>query len=76
MKERTNTQNFLIQHIISETVSRIAEDQEVEIDEALRIFYSTKIASKLEDIQTGLYLEGDSYFYNLLKEELENKKDT
>ncbi len=76
MKERTNTQNFLIQHIISETVSRIAEEQEVEIDEALRIFYSTKIASKLEDIQTGLYLEGDSYFYNLLKEELENKKDT
>lgn len=66
----TNIQNFLIQTIVSEVTSYIVQDKKVDIDEALKIFYSTKVSGKLEDIDTGLYLEGAGYIYELVKEEL------
>ncbi len=74
MEEKTPTQDFLIQSLISEVVSYIVEDQNVSINEALKIFYSTKISEKLEQIDTGLYLEGAGYFYELVKEELEKSQ--
>ena len=68
----TNIQNFLIQTIISEVTTYIVEDKKVEIDEALKIFYSTTVSGKLEDIETELYLEGAGYIYELVKEELKD----
>ena len=70
MKQRTDTQDFLIQHLISEVILCIVADRAVSLEEAFRIFFSTKMAEKLENVETGLYLEGASYFYNLIKEEL------
>ena len=67
---KTKNQELLIQFIISEVVAFIAEEQDTSIEKALEIFYSTEIAGKLEDIETGYYLEGSRYIYEIVKEEL------
>ncbi|MCL2860609.1 MAG: hypothetical protein FWF46_08775 [Oscillospiraceae bacterium] len=67
---KTKNQELLIQFIISEVVSFIAEEQDISIEKALEIFYSTEVASKLEDLDTGYYLEGARYIYEIVKEEI------
>ena len=69
--DKTKNQELLIQFLISEVVTFIAEEQNVSIEEALEIFYSTEIASKVEDLETGYYLEGARYIYEILKEEIQ-----
>ena len=39
-------------------------------EKALEIFYSTEVAGKLEDLDTGYYLEDARYIYEIVKEEL------
>ena len=71
---KTKEQELLIQFIISEVVTFIAEEQNVSIEKALEIFYSTEVAIKLEDLDTGYYLEGARYIYEIVKEEWKASK--
>ena len=66
---KTKTQDFLIQSVISGVVSYIAEDRNITADKALEIFFSTELSKKIEDIETGYYLEGPSYIYEVFKKE-------
>jgi len=66
---KTKEQDFLIQNIISQITTYISEDKKVSSEEALKIFFSTEISKKIEDIETGYYLESPSYIYELLKKE-------
>ena len=75
LKEKTPTQDFLIQTIISEVISYIMKEKNLSLIDAFEYFYKAKISEKLENIDTGLYLEGASYFYQLVKEELEKKNE-
>ena len=47
----------------------VAEKEGLEIKEAMRIVYSSKLYEKLQDSETGLYREGPAYLYDMLAEE-------
>ena len=41
----------------------------ISIEEAMEQFYMSEVFEKLHDIETGLYIEGSAYIYELLKRE-------
>lgn len=49
----------------------MADDRELDYAEAMRIFYTSKTYERILDEDTGLYLEGSAYIYDILKTELE-----
>jgi len=64
---KSREQDFLIQNIMSQVVSYIAEDGKITTEKALQIFFSSELSKKIEDIETGYYLESASYIYEILK---------
>lgn len=63
-------QNQLIEYMIQDIVDMFATDQNMEYDEAMNKFYNSKVFEKLQDIETGLYLESPEYVYDLFKDEM------
>ena len=63
----TNTQDFLVQNIISEIIEFIMEERKVDITTATKLWAESELAEKLSDEETGLYLEGAGYVYELFK---------
>ncbi len=61
---------LLIEFILQDVVAFILEDQKIDIEEAMYIFYNSSIFNKLHDIETGLYLESSAYIYEILKDEV------
>jgi nitroreductase len=55
--------------MISQIVSYIAEDKNILVEDALKSFFDTNISKKIEDVETGYYLESPSYVYEILKKE-------
>ena len=47
----------------------VADKENLSIKEAMRIVYSSKLYSQLQDAETGLYREGPAYLYDMLLEE-------
>ena len=66
---KSKEQDFLIQNVISQVVTYIAEDEKITTDKALQIFFSSELSKKIEDIETGYYLESPSYIYEIFKKE-------
>ena len=66
MRKRTQ----LIEYIIQDIVDMFATDQNIEYDEAMNKFYNSEVFEKLQDKETGLYLESPEYVYDLFKDEL------
>jgi hypothetical protein len=65
---------ILIEYIIQDIVAFIVSDKKIEYDEAMKLFYSSKIFEKLQDSKTGLYLESSAYIYEIFKDELSHGK--
>jgi hypothetical protein len=42
----------------------------------MQTVYRSRFHAKLQDVETGLYLEGSEYLYTLLCEELASKLNT
>lgn len=63
-------QEQLIEYMIQDIVDMFATDQNIEYDEAMNKFYNSKVFEKLQDIETGLYLEIPEYVYDLFKDEM------
>ena len=63
-------QEQLIEYMIQDIVDMFATDQNIEYDEAMNKFYNSKVFEKLQDIETGLYLESREYVYDLFKDEM------
>ena len=61
--------DMLIEFIVSDIVGYIMEDNNVKTGEAMAIFNSSRIFEKLHDVETGIYLSGSAYVYELFKEE-------
>lgn len=59
----------LIEYNIQDIVEYIVDDQQVEYDEAMRIFYNSQTFDKLIDVETGLYLESSAYVYGIFQDE-------
>lgn len=65
-----NEQKQLIEYTIQDVVDMLATDQNIEYDEAMNKFYNSEVFEKLQDEETGLYLESSGYVYDLFKDEL------
>ena len=63
--------DMLIEYIVSDIVGYIMEDNNIKMDAAMAIFFNSRIFEKLHDIETGLYLSGSAYVYEIFKEERE-----
>lgn len=63
-------QEQLIEYMIQDIVDMFATDQNIEYDEAMNKLYNSKVFEKLQDIETGLYLESPEYVYDLFKDEM------
>lgn len=59
----------MIEYTIQEVVRYIMEDEGVAMEQAMEQFYMSGVFDKLNDIETGLYLEGSAYIYEMLKRE-------
>lgn len=66
----TNNQQEMIEYTIQEVIRYLIEDEGIDMEQAMEKFYMSKLFEKLNDIDTGLYLEGSSYIYELLKREI------
>ena len=60
----------MIEYMIQDIVDMFATDQNIEYDEAMNKLYNSKVFEKLQDIETGLYLESPEYVYDLFKDEM------
>ena len=63
--------DMLIEYIVGDIVGYIMEDNNIKMGEAMAIIYSSRIFENLHDVETGLYLNGSAYVYELFKEERE-----
>ena len=69
----TNQQQEMIEYTAQEVIGYLIEDNGITIDQAMKQFYMSGTFEKLSDVETGLYLDGSAYVYELLKRENENK---
>ena len=63
-------QEQLIEYIVQDIVDMFSSDQDIEYDEAMNKFYNSKVFEKLQDKETGLYMESSEYVYDLFKVEI------
>ena len=61
--------NILVEFITQDIITKIVQEKGLEISQAMNEFYSSVTFEKLHDYETGLYLEGTDYIYDLLEEE-------
>lgn len=66
----TNQQQEMIEYTTQEVIRYLIEDEGISMDQAMERFYMSEVFGKLNDIETGLYLEGSAYIYEMLKREL------
>lgn len=63
-------QDQLMEFCVQDIIERIVKEQNIDYDEAMNLFYSSQIFAKLNDSETGLYLESSDYVYTLFQDEL------
>lgn len=63
-------QEQLIEYIVQDIVDMFSSDQNIEYDEAMNRFYNSEVFEKLQDKETGLYMESSEYVYDLFKDEM------
>ena len=62
-------QEQLIEYLTSDLVAFIMEDSKIPLNEALQRLYTSQTFAKLNDVETGLYLESPLYVYDIYKTE-------
>lgn len=65
----TDQQQEMIEYTIQEVIRYLIEDNGISMEQAMEKFYMSEVFPKLNDIETGLYLEGSAYIYEMLKQE-------
>ena len=65
-------QKQLIEYAVQDLVAMLVERRGL----AIQTVYRSRFHAKLQDVETGLYLEGSEYLYTLLCEELASKLNT
>ena len=63
-------QEQLMEYIVQDIVDMFSSDQNIEYDEAMNRFYNSEVFEKLQDKETGLYMESSEYVYDLFKDEM------
>ena len=62
-------QKQLIEYATQDLVAMLVEREGKSIQDAMGVVYHSRLHDKLQDVETGLYLEGSEYLYGLLNEE-------
>lgn len=65
---------FLFEGISSDVVAYLVERNKMSLPEAISTFHNSETFSKLEDFETGLYIESPAYVYDMLISELKHGK--
>nr|WP_295305823.1 hypothetical protein [uncultured Blautia sp.] len=65
----TNQQQEMIEYTTQEVIGYLIEDYGITMEQAMKQFYMSDTFEKLSDVETGLYLEGAAYVYEMLKRE-------
>lgn len=63
----TDKQQEMIEYTTQDIIAYIMEDEGSTIDEAMDLFYGSKTFDQLTDVETGLYLQGSAYVYEMFK---------
>lgn len=63
---------FLVEANIQDVLKYMITDMKIPIMDAIRQFYASAVFQKLQEHETGLYLESPAYIYDMYKRELEN----
>lgn len=66
----TEKQRQLIEFTIQDLVRYVVKEQNCSIQQGMSVVYNSQVLKKLQDVETGLYLESPLYVYDLLKDEL------
>lgn len=65
----TAKQQEMIEYTTQDMIHFLMEDYGVTLKQAMDTVYTSKVFEKLSNTDTGLYLEGSAYVYEMLKEE-------
>ena len=63
---------FLVEANIQDVLKYIITEKGVSIMDAMRQFYASEVFKKLQNYETGLYLESPAYIYELYQNEVKN----
>lgn len=59
----------MIEYTTQDVVQYLMEDKKATMEQAMEQFFMSKTFEKLSDVETGLYLEGSTYIYEMYKRE-------
>ncbi|MGM9786921.1 MAG: hypothetical protein ACI3ZS_08815 [Candidatus Cryptobacteroides sp.] len=65
-----NQKEFLINRIVDKLTEYLVVDSAIDITDALKIVYNSKVYQQLQDMDGDLYIQSPSYIYELLKQEM------
>lgn len=63
---------FLVEANIQDVLKYIIIERGLSIMDAMRQFYASEVFKKLQNYETGPYLESPAYIYELYRNEVEN----
>ena len=63
---------YLFEGISADVVRYLVERDGMELTEAISTLHNSETFAKLEDFDTGLYIESPAYVYDMLKSELKH----
>lgn len=72
----TTTARYLFEGISSDVVRYLTERNDMTLSEAISTFHNSETFARLEDFDTGLYIESPAYVYSLLLSELRHGRLT
>lgn len=64
-----NQREFLINRIVDKLTEFIVIDRGLDLTDALKVVYKSKVYQQLQDEEGELYVQSPSYIYELLKQE-------
>jgi hypothetical protein len=69
-----NKSEQLMEYIIRDIIEFYSVEHRLDMKESMSRFYNSEIFDKLNETETGLYLCGSAYVYDLFLDELRNGK--
>lgn len=69
---KSPTAQYLFEGVSADVVRYLAEKNDMDLPTAIHTFYNSETFAKLEDFDTGLYIESPAYVYSLLLSELKH----
>ena len=70
----TDETSFLIDSLVEQLASKLVEDYEISVPQALELVYNSQLYEKIMDLETGLYYQSAKYNYALLRHEIKYGK--